>query len=39
MKRYVFLGAMATAFLGGLVTGKSAIGAEAIAGDIHSAES
>jgi len=38
MKRYVFIAAMATAFLGGLVTGKSAFGASAIASDIHSAE-
>ena len=39
MKRYVFLGACAFAFLGGLVTGKSAFGAAAIAGNIHSPES
>lgn len=36
MKRYIFLGAMAASFLGGLVTGKSAFGAEAAnAGSLH----
>ena len=39
MKRYVFFGAMAAAFLGGLATGKSAFGATAQAGLLHSAES
>jgi len=36
MKRYIFISAMAVSFLGGLISGKSAFGSEAIAGLIHS---